>query len=81
MKIPVFCAGALGVSWGSFLGVVALARGIRYFTLAWLAQRYGHSTLTYLKQHWVAVLCIALSLSVAAVLAIRVVRRTQAVTH
>lgn len=80
MKIPVFCAGALEVSWSSFLVVVATARAIRYFALAWLALRYGVMTLTYLKHHWVAVLLVALGLAVAAVLALRVVNRIRTVS-
>jgi membrane protein YqaA with SNARE-associated domain len=60
MKIPVFCAGALEVRTRSFLAVVALARIIRYFTLAYLGQRYGHDTFPYLRAHWkVVLLCVA----------------------
>jgi membrane protein YqaA with SNARE-associated domain len=81
MKIPVFCAGALEVSWGAFLSVVAVARTIRYFALAWLAQRYGSATLDYLKHHWAAVLLIALALAVAAVLAMSVIRRQQSIAN
>ncbi len=77
MKIPVFCAGALEVRWTSFLGVVGAARTIRYFALAYLAQRYGHSTLTFLEGHWAAVLIIAVTLSIAAVITLRIVRRVQ----
>jgi membrane-bound acyltransferase YfiQ involved in biofilm formation len=75
MKIPVFCAGALEVSWVAFLSVVSAARFIRYFTLAWLAQRYGRQTLGFLEHHWVSVLVIAVSLAVAAVILLRLVRR------
>jgi membrane protein DedA with SNARE-associated domain len=75
MKIPVFCAGALEVSWGGFLSVVTVARVIRYFALAYLARKYGHSTLGFLKAHWAAVLMMALSLAVAAVLALRLIRK------
>lgn len=81
MKIPVFCSGALGVGWGAFLAVVTLARGIRYFALAWLAQRYGAETMTYLRHHLAAVFGIALSLAIAAVLAIRVIKREEAVSN
>jgi hypothetical protein len=78
MKIPVFCAGALEVSWLAFLTVVTVARTVRYFALAWLALRYGHATLGYLTHHWVSVLLIAVSLAIAAVLSISIVRRQQA---
>jgi membrane protein YqaA with SNARE-associated domain len=75
MKIPVFCAGALEVSWAAFLSVVSAARAIRYFSLAWLAQRFGPRTLQFLEHHWAAVLAIALSLAIAAVILLRIVRR------
>ena len=75
MKIPVFCAGALEVSWSAFLSVVATARVIRYFALAYLARKYGHYTLEFLKAHWAAVLMMALSLAIAAVVALRLIRR------
>jgi membrane protein YqaA with SNARE-associated domain len=75
MKIPVFCAGALEVSWTAFLTVMLIARAIRYFALAYLAQRYGGATLGFLKTHWGAVLMIALSLAIAAVIALRLTRK------
>ena len=75
MKIPVFCAGALEVSWTAFLTVMLIARAIRYFALAYLAQRYGGATLGFLKMHWGAVLMIALSLAIAAVVALRLTRK------
>ena len=75
MKVPVFCAGALEVSWASFIGVVLSARSIRYFALAYLARKYGHSTSTFLQAHWGGVLLIAVSLAVAAVLTLRIIRR------
>ena len=49
MKIPIFCAGALRVGWTEFLGVVLAARLLRYFSLAYLAQRYGGATVQFLK--------------------------------
>jgi membrane protein YqaA with SNARE-associated domain len=65
MKIPVFCAGALEVRWSSFLSVVILARTIRYFVLAYLAQRYGSQTVVFLKTHALAAAGIALALALA----------------
>jgi membrane protein YqaA with SNARE-associated domain len=70
MKIPVFCAGALEVHPRSFLTVVAFARIIRYFTLAYLGQRYGRYTLPFLKAHWVTVLLSVLALCAVAVFAL-----------
>ena len=66
MKIPVFCAGALEVRLRSFLGVVAFARIIRYFTLAYLGQRYGRYTLPFLKAHWGVVVISVVALCAAA---------------
>lgn len=79
MKVPVFCSGALGVRWLAFLGTVFSARIIRYFALAYLAQRYGSETLVFLKHHWGAVLGFALSLSVAVVIIIRLVSKRRAI--
>jgi membrane protein YqaA with SNARE-associated domain len=77
MKIPVFCAGALEVRARSFIAVVALARFIRYFSLAYLGQRYGRGTLVFLRLHWPAVAIIIVSLCVAAVVLLRFVNRKQ----
>lgn len=75
MKIPVFCAGALEVRTRSFLSVVALARVIRYFTLAYLGQHYGRYTFSYLKHHWFAVLAVVLVLCAVAVVLLRVINK------
>jgi membrane protein YqaA with SNARE-associated domain len=74
MKIPVFCAGALEVRWSSFLSVLLAARVIRYFALAYLAQRYGLGTLQYLKTHALAVGLIALALAAATLILLRLAR-------
>jgi hypothetical protein len=68
MKVPVFCSAALGIHWAAFIRTVVVARVIRYFALAYLAQRYVALTLVFLKQHWGAVLAFAISLSVAVVI-------------
>lgn len=75
MKVPVFCSGALGIHWAAFIGTVLVARIIRYFALAYLAQRYGSSTLVFLKHHWGAVLAFAVSLSIAVVIALRLLQK------
>jgi membrane protein YqaA with SNARE-associated domain len=51
LKIPVFCAGALQVRFEYFLLVLMLARGIRYFGLAYLATHYGEATFTFVRSH------------------------------
>lgn len=75
MKVPVFCSGALGVHWASFIGTVIVARVIRYYALAYLAQRYGSETLVFLKHHWSAVLAFAISLSAAVVILLRLLQK------
>jgi membrane protein YqaA with SNARE-associated domain len=75
MKIPVFCAGALEVRTRSFLSVVALARIIRYFALAYLAQHYGRYTFPYLKHHWPVVLAVVLGLCAVAVILLRLINK------
>ena len=77
MKIPVFCAGALEVRWTYFAGVVAAARVIRYFALAYLGMRYGSETFTFLQKHILEVGLIALALAAAAVIALRLIRRAE----
>ena len=54
MKVPVFCAGALDVRITYFVFVVLTARVMRYFGLAYLGQRYGHSTAQFLLKHGLA---------------------------
>ena len=46
MKVPVFCAGALGVRPLTIAGVVFAARLVRYSTLAWLGAELGENSLT-----------------------------------
>ncbi len=75
LKVPVFCAGALEVRWSSFLGILAVARVIRYFALAFLAREYGPATFAFLKAHAAAAAVIACSLAVAAVIVLRLVQR------
>jgi membrane protein YqaA with SNARE-associated domain len=67
MKVPVFCAGALGVRPLIIAGVVFVARLVRYSALAWLGAELGANSLTRIfayKWHLltaVAVLALALT--------------------
>lgn len=45
MKIPVFCAGALGVPPSRIATVVGAARVIRYGGLAWLGTKVGENSM------------------------------------
>jgi membrane protein YqaA with SNARE-associated domain len=78
MKIPVFCAGALNVRLAYFVFVVALARIIRYFALAYLGRRYGHFTGQFLRQHGLAIGAGALMIAIAVALALRLYQRRKA---
>lgn len=62
MKIPVLCAGALGVRPRSFLLVVFFARLLRYFALAYLGSQLGNYPLVYLKSHVWFLLGVAIGL-------------------
>jgi membrane protein YqaA with SNARE-associated domain len=50
-KIFVFAAGVFEVPTVSFVLAIALARGIRYFTMGYLAVKYGDQALPFLAQH------------------------------
>jgi membrane protein YqaA with SNARE-associated domain len=50
-KIFVVAAGVFEVRLASFTSAISLARLIRYFGIGFLAIRYGHDALPFLKQH------------------------------
>jgi len=50
-KIFVFAAGVFEVPLWSYVSAITLARVIRYFGIGYLAIRYGHDALPYLKDH------------------------------
>lgn len=50
-KIFVFAAGVFEVPLWSYTAAIALARTIRYFSIGYLAIRYGNDALPYLKSH------------------------------
>jgi membrane protein YqaA with SNARE-associated domain len=50
-KIFVFAGGVFEVPVGSFTLAVSVARLLRYFTVGYLAVRFGHQALPYLAQH------------------------------
>ena len=71
MKIPVLCAGALGVARRTFLIVLASARIPRYFALAWLGQYLGHDAGRWLKAHALYIVGFALALVIVLYLLIQ----------
>ncbi len=62
MKIPVLCAGALGVSPLTFALTLIVARTIRYFGLAWMGTQLGPDTIPFLKHHVWQMLLLAVLL-------------------
>lgn len=64
LKIPVLCAGALGVRRRMFLGVLAAARTPRYLGLAWLGTQLGDNAGAWLKAHAWHIVAFALLLFV-----------------
>jgi membrane protein YqaA with SNARE-associated domain len=75
MKIPVFCAGALNVRWSYFLGVLLVARTLRYIALAFFGARYGAQTLLYLRTHLLSVAIGALIVAAGIVIALQIMDR------
>jgi len=75
MKIPVFCAGALDVRITYFIFVVLTARVLRYFALAYLGQRYGHSSAQFLLKHGILIGILALALAVLVAVGLRLYQR------
>jgi len=72
-KIFVFAAGVFEVPVASFSLAVAIARVLRYFTIGYLAVRFGHEALPYLAQHKLSVamaviLFVAISYSLSRIL-------------
>jgi len=53
-KVFVIAAGVFEIPLASFTAAVTIARLLRYFGIGFLAIRYGHEALSFLKQHlWV----------------------------
>jgi membrane protein YqaA with SNARE-associated domain len=50
-KIFVFAGGVFEVPLYSFVSAIALARVVRYFGIGYLAMKYGHGAMPYLKAH------------------------------
>ena len=61
-KIFVVAAGVFEVPVVSFASAITLARAMRYFGIGYLAIRYGHQALPFLKQHiWRVSLAVILA--------------------
>jgi len=65
LKVFVISAGVTGTSFSEFVGVILLARGIRYFGEAWLGVRLGTESGAFLKAHALDFCIVALLLFAA----------------
>jgi membrane protein YqaA with SNARE-associated domain len=78
MKVFVICAGAFGVSSMAFLGVLALARTVRFLSLAYLGVQLGENATGWLKAHARDFGLLALGLIVFCFLLIKIAGRLHA---
>jgi membrane protein YqaA with SNARE-associated domain len=63
-KVFVVAAGVFEVRLVSFTSAISLARLIRYFGIGFLAIRYGHDALPFLKQHKWSVALVVIAIAV-----------------
>jgi membrane protein DedA with SNARE-associated domain len=61
LKVFVLSAGALGMPRRRFVTLVVVGRILRYFSLAYLGARMGHSPAHYLKTHSLQLVLIAVA--------------------
>lgn len=78
-KIFVFAAGVFGVPVGSFTLAVLIARVLRYFTIGYLAMRFGHYALPYLAEHKLQVAIVVAAFVAVSYLLSRVILRKREV--
>ena len=71
LKVFVVSAGVLRTPLADFLGVIVVARVLRYFGEAYLAIRLGHSTQAYLSRNAWTLIGIALVLAVVLIAVVR----------
>jgi membrane protein YqaA with SNARE-associated domain len=78
-KVFVFAAGVFEVPVGSFTSAIFIARVLRYFTVGYLAVRFGHYALPYLAQHKLQVAIVVLAFVVVSYLLSRLILRKREV--
>jgi len=78
MKVPVFCAGALGVRPLTIAGIVFVARLIRYSALAWLGAELGANSLTRIFSYKYYLFGAVAALALALIVYLRVSDRQKA---
>jgi membrane protein YqaA with SNARE-associated domain len=74
-KAFVLAAGAFEVPLLSFAGAITLARLIRYFGVGYLAVRFGHEAMPYLKDHIMQVVVLGIGLVLVSYTLSRVILR------
>ena len=74
-KVFVVAAGVFEVRLASFTSAISLARLIRYFGIGYLAIRYGHDALPFLKEHKWSVALVVISAAVASYALSRLILR------
>jgi len=74
-KVFVVAAGVFEVRLVSFTSAISLARLIRYFGIGYLAIRYGHNALPFLKEHKWSVALVIISTAIVSYALSRLVLR------
>jgi membrane protein YqaA with SNARE-associated domain len=74
-KVFVVAAGVFEVRLVSFASAITLARLIRYFGIGYLAIRYGHDALPFLKEHKWSVTLVVIVVAVASYALSRLILR------
>jgi membrane protein YqaA with SNARE-associated domain len=72
-KVFVFAAGVFEQPLWSYASAIGIARLIRYFGIGYLAVRYGHEALPYIKSHKLEVVVVVSVLVVASYVLSRVI--------
>ena len=65
-KIFVLAGGVFGIPFGRFLGAVLFGRMLRYGVEAWLALSYGALAVDYIHEHYLQLLVLVVSVTLAA---------------
>jgi len=74
-KVFVVAAGVFEVRLASFTCAITLARLVRYFGIGFLAIRYGHDALPFLKQHKWSVALVVMAVAVTSYALSRLILR------
>lgn len=80
-KVFVVAAGVFEIRLASFVSAITIARLIRYFGIGFLAIRYGHEALPFLKQHIWSVSALVILLAAASYALSRLVLRHKPPAH